>query len=276
MLAEKRRQLISQRLRERGTVTTEELAADFDVSYMTIWRDLTVLENAGLLRRVRGGAVRVDNEPVVEPFFAEKRALHAREKEAIARYAAQTFVTDNDIIILEAGTTVSAMVKYLDQRNLTLITNGLATINEAAPSVPDLTVMCCGGILRDVSYTFVGPQAEQFFRNVCASTLFLGASGLAFPEGITDPSPLEIQVKQAMAASAGRVVLLLDSSKFGVRSLSPILPLEQVAVLVTDNGAPEADLVRLRAQGIDVHVVNVAGEAAHSTASDASAPSQPS
>ncbi|HXF60621.1 MAG TPA: DeoR/GlpR family DNA-binding transcription regulator [Caldilineaceae bacterium] len=253
MLAERRRQLISQRIQEQGSVATDELAADFSVSHMTIWRDLTALENIGSVRRVRGGAVRVEQETAPEPFFSAKRALHSAEKEAIARYAARTFVHDNDIIILEAGTTVSAMVKHLDQRNLTLITNGLATLSEAAPSVPDLTVIGCGGILRDVSYTFVGPQAEQFFRTLRAGVLFLGATGLAFPEGITDPNPLEIQVKQAMAASAERVVLLLDSSKFGVRSLLPILPLERISVVVTDAAAPAADVERLRAQGIEVH-----------------------
>ncbi|RIK50185.1 MAG: DeoR/GlpR transcriptional regulator [Chloroflexi bacterium] len=257
MIAEKRRQLISQRILEQGSVATEELAADFAVSYMTIWRDLTALENTGSLRRVRGGAVRVENEAAPEPFFTEKRVLHSAEKEAIARYAAQTFVSDNDILILEAGTTVSAMVKYLDRRNLTLITNGLATLAEAALSVPDLTVIGCGGILRDVSYTFVGPQAEQFFQTVRAGTLFLSATGLAFPEGITDPSPLEIQVKQRMAASADRVVLLLDSSKFGVHSLSPILPLQRISVLVTDRGAPESYLDQLRDQGIKIHLAEI-------------------
>lgn len=255
MIAEKRRQMILRRILEQGSVATEELAVDFAVSSMTIWRDLTALENAGALRRVHGGAVRLDSGTNPEPFFGEKRSHHAAQKEAIARYAAQTFVADHDIVILEAGTTVSAMVKHLDQRHLTVITNGLATLNEAAPAVPDLNVIGCGGLLRDVSWSFVGPQAEQFFQGVRAGTLFLGATGLAFPEGITDPSPLEIQVKQAMAASAARVVLLLDSSKFGVRSLAPILPLSSIAVLVTDAAAPQADVQRLRAEGIEVHLV---------------------
>jgi DeoR/GlpR family transcriptional regulator of sugar metabolism len=254
VLAEERRQLISQRVQEQGTVATDELATDFAVSHMTIWRDLTALETNGSVKRVRGGAMRVDHSTSAEPFFSEKRRLRATQKEAIARYAAQTFVADDDILILEAGTTVSAMVKHLDQRNLTVITNGLATLNEAAPSVPDLTVMGCGGILREPSYTFVGPQAEQFFRTVRAGILFLGATGLTFPEGITDPNPLEIQVKQVMAASAERIVLLLDSSKFGMRSLSPILPLERISAMVTDDGAPTTELERLEAMGIEIHV----------------------
>lgn len=255
LLTEERRQRIVSLIEARGTISAEDLVAQMGVSNMTIWRDLTVLEEAGKLRRIRGGAVRVENVNALEPLYAAKRVLNRAKKDAIARYAAQNFVRDNDIIILEAGTTVAAMVKFLNQRNLTLITNGLGTVNEAAPSVPDISVMCCGGLLRAGALTFVGPQAAQFFSNIRARTFFLGGSGLAFPQGITDPSPLEIQVKQAMAASAERVVVLIDSSKFGVYSLSTILPLSSIYALVTDSGAPEETVQQLRGMGIEVHVV---------------------
>lgn len=255
LLTEERRQRIAGLIEERGTVIAEDLATGFGVSNMTIWRDLTALEEAGKLRRIRGGAVRVENVQAIEPLYASKRVVNRAKKDAIARYAARHFVHDNDIIILEAGTTVAAMVKFLNQRNLTLITNGLGTINEAVPTVPDITVMCCGGMLREGAMTFVGPQAVQFFQNIRARTFFLGATALAFPQGITDPNPLEIQVKLAMAASAEHVVVLIDSTKFGKRSLSTILPLEAIHALITDSGVPAEDVERLRLLGIDVHVV---------------------
>ena len=175
--------------------------------------------------------------------------------ERIARYAAEHFVDDHDIIILEAGTTVGAMVKHLTQKNLTVITNGLGTINELDLSLPNITAICCGGILRDIGHTFVGPQAEEFFRDLRTRRLFLSATGLAFPEGITDPNVLEIQVKRAMAKSAGQMILLLDSSKFGLRSLSPIIPLEKIDVLVTDSGAPEEYVEELGRREIEVRLV---------------------
>jgi DeoR/GlpR family transcriptional regulator of sugar metabolism len=92
---------------------------------------------------------------------------------------------------------------------------------------PAVSVYCCGGMLRPVAYTFVGPQAEEYFRTVNAATCFLSATGLTLAEGITDVSLLEIQVKRVMAASADRVIFLLDSSKFGVRSLARIVPLRK-------------------------------------------------
>lgn len=252
---EHRRRTIAQWVEEHGSVSTEALAGHFDVSSMTIWRDLGALEQEGKVQQVRGGALRVESELLTEPAYVNKQTLHSLEKEAIARYAAQQFVHDGDIIILEAGTTVAAMVKYLHQRNLTVITNGINTMIEALPALPGLTVIGCGGILRSPAHTFVGPQAVQFFQSMRANNLFLSASGLTFPEGITDPNLLEIQVKQAMATSAERIILLMDSSKFGQRSLATVLPLEQVALLVTDAGTPQAAIAQLQAAGVDVHVV---------------------
>ena len=255
VLPEQRRTLIRQMIRQEGVVNTEELAARFDVSYMTIWRDIALLEEDGKVQRVRGGAIQPEAAAEPEPAYFSKQRVRSREKEAIACYAARHLVHDNEILILDAGTTVAAITKYLTQRNLTIVTNGVQTILETMNRLSSMTVMSCGGILREPAHTFVGPQAERFFDNLSAHTFFLGATGLSFPEGITDPSPLEIQVKRAMAASAARIVLLLDSSKFGVRSLLPVVPLSAVHEVVTDDQVPQDDLNHLRALGIHVHVV---------------------
>ncbi len=255
LLTEHRRSIIATLIGDQGAVSSEDLASRFGVTHMTIYRDLKALEALGKLRAVRGGAIRAEPSPSGEPLYFAKRQVNQTQKESIARHAAQRFVQDGDNLILEAGTTVAAMVKYLRHANLTLVTNGLETINEATGLLPGLTVMSCGGILREVSHTFVGPQAEGFFRGIRARTLFLGATGLT-KQGITDPNPLEIQVKRAMAASVERVVLLLDSSKFGARSLAPLLSLDQLHAVVTDAGAPRADLEMLRAANVEVHVVD--------------------
>lgn len=253
---EQRRRMISQIIREAGAVNTEELAAQFHVSYMTIWRDIAILEEKGSVERVRGGAMIPEAEETPEPAYLLKQSVHSVEKEAIARYAAQHFVRNNDILIFEAGTTVAAMTKHVTQSNLTVVTNGVQTIVEALDRLPALTLISCGGILRETAHTFIGPQAEKFFQDLSAHTLFLSATGLSIPEGITDPNPLEIQVKRAMSSSAARIVLLMDSSKFGVRSLFPIIPLDAVDVLITDDGAPDDFVEQVRAVGLDVRVVS--------------------
>ncbi|MCB0113123.1 MAG: DeoR/GlpR transcriptional regulator [Caldilineaceae bacterium] len=258
VLPEQRRALIRQMIRQEGSVNTEALAERFDVSYMTIWRDITLLEEGGNLQRVRGGAIMPESTAAPEPAYFSKQTVRSREKEAIACYVARHLAHDNEILILDAGTTVAAITKYLTQRNLTVVTNGVQTILEAMQHTSSMTVMSCGGILREPANTFVGPQAERFFDDLSAHTFFLGATGLSFPEGITDPNPLEIQVKRAMATSAARIVLLLDSSKFGVRSLLPVVPLAAVHEVVTDNQVSSADVDRLVEMGIKVHVVDPA------------------
>jgi DeoR/GlpR family transcriptional regulator of sugar metabolism len=254
--AELRRDQIAAFVQEHENASAEELGERFGVSLMTVWRDLTTLEEAGRVRRVRGGAARLEPRQEAEPRYDSKRVLNPTAKERIASYAAERFVKDGDILFMEAGTTVAAMAKHLaGHRHLTVIGNGLGTMNELARLTPAVSVYCCGGLLRPVAYTFVGPQAEEYFHNVNATTCFLSATGITLAEGITDVSLLEIQVKRAMAASAREVIFLMDSSKFGVRSLARIVPLEAVHVLVTDTAAPPDFVAALRAMGIDVHLV---------------------
>lgn len=254
LLVDLRRNKIVEAVEERGTVATEELVNQLGVSLMTIWRDLTMLDEEGRVRKIRGGAMRLPKGRDGEPLFVNKQVLNREQKEAIARYAATTLVEDNDIIFLEAGTTAAAMVKYLCQRNLTVIGNGLETMNELAKRLTNVNVYCCGGMLRDVAQTFVGPQAEEFFQRVNARTCFLGATGFANPEGFTDPHPLEIQVKRAMAQSASRVVMLLDSSKLGIKSLARILPTEEIDIVVTDGAASPTWREQFVALGIDIRI----------------------
>lgn len=232
------------------------LSQKYGVSEMTIRRDLKVLEDSGLIKRTYGGAVRWPTVQVEPPLLARDKRLPlaSGQKARIARYAAQNLVEGGDIIILEGGTTATAMAPYLaDQDDLTVVTNGLTTAEELRRHLPwSATILCPGGILRSDACTFVGPLTERFFHEFHAHRLFLSATGLTLREGVTDPNILEIQVKRAMARSAQEVVLLMDSSKFGVRSLMKVIDWREVHLLVTDEDAPAEMLDSLRAQGVEV------------------------
>lgn len=254
LITEERRQKLHALVLQKGTVSLVELAELLDVSRMTVYRDIKVLEDMGKLRHVRGGAASTQPNSE-EPRFITKREVNSDLKDAIAHYAVKQFVNPGDIIILGAGTTAAAMLTHLQHQHVTLITNGLETINIATSLLNEATIMLCGGILREPARTLVGPQAEAFFAGINAQTMFFSASGLMLPEGISDPNPLEIQVKRAMAACAERCVLLLDSSKFETRSLAQVLPLHSIDVLITDVAAPEDVLRHLRSEGIDVHII---------------------
>jgi len=254
MLISERRKKIVEIVNAEENISNKELSNRLNVSEMTLWRDLKELESQGLIRRVRGGVSKEKISIIREPQFDVKQKIHSQEKLAIARYAAENFVTDGDIIILEGGTTVASMVQFLNYEDLTILTNGFKTIVEALPLLCDLSLMSCGGILRDTSHTLVGPQAEAFFDEFQAHTFFVSGSGLSIENGLTDPNLLEIQVKRAMWHSSEKTVLLMDSSKFGSSSLSTILLLESIDILVTDQGAPQEMLDRLRELGMDLHI----------------------
>ena len=252
---EERRAQTIQLLNDNQGVSIADLSARFAVSEMTVRRDLDAMQAEGRLQRIHGGAVPV-YAVGVEPRYAAKQRVNAAQKERIARHAARQLVRDGDVLLLEGGTTVTAMAPHLAQHSgLTVVTNGLYTTNALRELLPEASVMCTGGILRDISYTFVGPSVETFLEGFHADTLFVSATGLTVAQGFTDPNPMEAQVRRWMARAAGRVVALVDSSKFGEVSLTRVAAASDVDIIVTDSGAPDEMVTELRALGVDVQIV---------------------
>jgi len=257
MIPAQRRRDILKLILDQGSSTITELSQRYSVSEMTIRRDLKTLADEGQIQTAHGGAVpTASNAFQHEQRYAAKARLNVERKRRIARYAAENFVDSNDIIILESGTTVTAMVPHLQEKdNLTVVTNGLYTTNELRSVLSKASVICTGGILRDMSFTFVGPVAEGFFQQFYARKLFLSAIGFTLETGLTDPQMIDTQVKKAMIARSDRIIVLLDSSKFGIKSFTPVISARDIDVLITDSGVPASVVAELRRTGVDVHIV---------------------
>jgi DeoR/GlpR family transcriptional regulator of sugar metabolism len=257
MLKEQRRQYILDQLNKDKVLSISQVSQELDVSYMTIWRDLTDLESHGLLRRVRGGAVAAkqdpDHESIAFPNFDPVQDPNYAKKIAIGRYAAHNLVENGENITIEAGTTASAMAPFLLHKDLTVLTNGLIATLALAKRFPHVTVMCSGGILIETG-AFIGPQAQEFFTQFRVKKAFFGAQGLTLEDGFTDPTPLYSNLKNAMKANAEKIIVLLDSSKLGNRSLIQVLRLEEVDILVTDAFADPSKLEDIQRGGIEVHI----------------------
>ncbi|OCT14719.1 hypothetical protein A8709_11085 [Paenibacillus pectinilyticus] len=258
MLPLQRKQALLHYISEHGAATMKELSDHFGVSEMTIRRDLNMLEKEKHVTRSHGGVVFRDvlgGEE--EPDLAAKQASNQDVKDRLAAYASERFVRDGDVLILENGTTVSRMAELLEGYDqLTLLTNGMETLSRFRPLVSERnTIICCGGILRDVSGTFVGPVAEEFFERYHADTLFLSALGYVVEDGFTDPNLLDTQVKKAMIRSAKKVVMLLDSSKIGRRFFSTVAHLGDIDVFITDQGISAEDKKYIEDSGIEVHII---------------------
>jgi len=254
LLVEERRRRILELLDEQERVTVENLADHFDVSTVTIRGDLDELAERGTLVRSHGGAIR--RLAHVDIRLSVKEKLNHREKVRIAREAVR-LIGEDDTIILDSGTTtaeIAKQLKALNLRALTVITNGLNVAMHLV-GLPHVRVIMIGGLLRQMSYSTVGPQAEQMLSGLNADHLFLGVDGLDREVGLTTPDVLEAQLNTLMIRMSRQVTVVADSSKFAQRSLSVIAGLGDIDRLITDDGADPQLLSALRAQDIDVTIV---------------------
>jgi len=237
MLATVRHQRILSALRDRGTVSVSGLQRDLGVTTMTVWRDLKMLEELGLLRRVHGGARSVESVPGESDYETKDAASH-EAKQRIAGLAAREFVKEGDTIALEGGTTVAALVEHFPRARISILTNSLPVALRVRSLRPELPVEVAGGWLSQISGNTTGPEALRVMQKWKASVCFLGATAFDAEVGPSDPNPFEIEAKRMLAACARRVVLLLDSSKFGARSAAVTIHPRQLDALVSDARPP--------------------------------------
>lgn len=253
---EARRMAILEMARDHTLIRVSELSQRFGVSPVSIRRDLQKLAEYGLLKRVHGGAVSVQQE-ASQP-YSDSLQLHLEEKKRIAR-AAVSLIQPHDRVILDSGTTVLQLAREIAERvgelqQLTVITASWPVFRELA-AVRDIHLIVLGGIYLPDYQTLVGPQTVDSLRNLHVDRLFLGADGLSLRSGVTTANVLEAEVSRAMVRAASEVVVLADSSKIDRVGFTTILALNEVHQLITDSGAPEAFTSALLAQGVRVSVV---------------------
>ncbi len=254
LLGEERRRKILQILEKDGQVTISDLARRFKVSAVTIRADLDGLSENGSVLRSHGGAVK-RNEAQDYPLRL-KAALHRPEKIRIGQAAGQ-LVQPNETIILDSGTTTAEIATYLKEKNLrplTVITNALNISLELADA-PGISVLVVGGLLRPVSYSLVGPQAEAMLGDLHADKFFLAVDGFDLEGGPSTPDVLEAQLNTRMVEAAKETIVVADSSKLGRRSVSRIAAMERIDRLITDRRAPADFVDALRNRGVQVTLV---------------------
>src|SRR5512136_482448 len=253
MLNEERRRAILEILNRDGRVLVKDLASRFTTSHVTIRNDLEVLHSRGMLHRTHGGALPVEMAALLDPSLREKEELHREEKELIGEAAAK-LVREGQSVVLDSGTTTTAAARALrDRRQLTVITNAVNIAAELAGTA--IEVILTGGVLREKSFSLVGPLAEETLRRLSADVLLLGVDGFDVNFGLTTPNLLEAGVNRAMMEISRRTVAICDSSKFGRRSLSLIGPSTVVHQVITDSHISKADLRGLKQVGIEVTLV---------------------
>jgi DeoR/GlpR family transcriptional regulator of sugar metabolism len=245
-----RRQALIDAMQRDGELQVRQLAADLSCSEMTIRRDLDALEREGAVRRVHGGAVRVNlrsNEP---PYAL--RALEAVDaKQRIGR-AVAGLLADGETVILDSGTTAMEVARAVHGRPLTVLSLGLRAQIELADDSA-VRLIATGGDVRPGELSLSGELAEIAFERLRFDTYILGCCGIDGREGVTTHLQADARLQRAAMRSARRTIVIGDQSKLGLVTFSHVCDLTSVDLLVTDAGPGQA--TDLEALGLAVQRV---------------------
>jgi DeoR/GlpR family transcriptional regulator of sugar metabolism len=252
--ARERRQAITEMLEEDGRVSVADLAERFGVTDVSIRRDLVILEDAGQLRRVHGGAV-VAARHRRDGAYASK-ARENRDLKVRIGAAAAALIRQDDVVVFDSGSTVAQVAVHAPASlrrgsAITVVTNSLPVVEEISGwDGPHLIVL--GGLYLPDHQALVGPQTVADLRELSADLVFVGCDGLTEASGLTTPHVLVAEVGATMVSRAARVVAVADATKLGRRGFTPIAPLAAIDVLVTNTEADPGQLQVVRDAGIEV------------------------
>lgn len=252
--ARERRQRIAELVDEDQRVSVADLTERFGVTDASIRRDLTILEGAGRLRRIHGGAIGRAAQ-LANGVYATKLRARREEKVRIAAVAAR-LLRPGQVVLFDSGTTVAQVAAQMppalrSPNAITAVTHSLPVIEEIGRwEAPHL--ICLGGLYLPDYRAFVGPQTIASVRELAADVIFLGCDGLTVEGGLTTPHVLVAEVGAVAASRARRVIVVADSSKLGRQGFTPIVPLSDVHVLITDVGADPELVAEIRAVGVEV------------------------
>lgn len=248
-----RHKLILDKLEDNGFVTVSNLSQEFDVSVVTIRKDLKLLEERNLLYRSHGRAIPADPY-ITEHHVNVKEKLNPKEKHRIAIAAVQT-LAPSDSIIIASGTSVIEFARNIKvDKDLTVFT---ASLNASLilSENPNIDVVQLGGVVRASSSSVIGSISEGILSEFNFTKLFLGVDGIDLDYGLTTTNSNEASLNKAMIKAAQKIIVLADSSKFGRKGFGRICSLEDVDQIITDSGIDEKTKNKLIELGINVTIV---------------------
>lgn len=233
MLSEERKKQILEYVNHRNAVTVQELMQKFSASEATIRRDLTELNKKGLLVKVHGGAVALQNQITTDYNVSEREMVNREEKMNIARYAA-TLIHPNDLVFLDAGTTTGYLVDYLDYgvcREVIFVTN--AIVHATKLSAGGYTVYLTGGRIKSTTEALVGTECYACLQQYQFSLGFFGTNAVSRSTGFTTPDPEEARIKEMAFRHTRMPYILCDSGKFDMVSSVRFAEFGQGKVITT-------------------------------------------
>ena len=252
--AVERQQKILELIQKNGSVKVEEIVDEYEISKMTAYRDLKELEDKGLITKVYGGAVSKTNNGEIH--IDERAQKNRKIKQKLASFVVDNYIKDDQVLFLDGGSTVSEIVQLITQTGITIITNGLRTLNLAAKIDRRIRIIGTGGEVRVKSLTMVGDYSKPVIEIYTANIFLTSGTGLSLENGITDPDYLEANIKKDMKKRTKMVICLIDSSKLGKNAGAKSLSVGEIDVLVTDSKAPKDLIKKIEKKGVKVEIVD--------------------
>jgi DeoR family transcriptional regulator, fructose operon transcriptional repressor len=232
MTGDERRQQLSEFLARRGFADLSVLVSELDVSESTIRRDLSQLEEEGIIRRTHGGAVFVSDRFSALNYSA-RESTEVEQKVSIGR-AAAALVQDGETIMLDGGTTTFQVARHLMTRALQVVTNSLPIANLLG-SAASIELIFVGGYIYPRTGVALGPIARNTLSGLHFSRLFMGAAGIT-EDGLYNANVLLVEAQDQMMHSSDEVIVVADHTKFGRRSLARLCGWDRISRMVSDAG----------------------------------------
>ncbi len=225
-------------IRKMRKVSVHDLTKRLGVTNVTIRKDLSFLEERGILMRTHGGAVLAENS-YRDQYFLKRKETHKEEKKRIAKRAAE-FIFEDDTVYIDSGSTAAFLAREISGINIRVITNSLDVMNILSNS-EEVVLISVGGSFRKDAGSFIGPQAEEILRYFRIDLAFLGTSGISAEGRFSSFNIFESQFKSTVIASSKRKIILSDSSKYGKEAFSVFAQSGEIDMLVTDNSFSAGD-----------------------------------
>ncbi len=255
-LKEERQQRIVETVRQNRQATIAELSRAFEVSDVTIRRDLRDLAAQGVLRRAHGGAVSAVSAPP-EPPVVQRMSQCEASKACIGR-AAAALVADGESVFVGSGSTTAYLARNLvDRKNLTVVTNALTVASELA-TAPGVTVVVTGGMMRASELSLVGHITEQALREVRVDKVIIGMRAISVEAGLTNDYLPEVMTDRTIIEMAPELIVVANHAKLGNVASAYVAPVERITTLVTDAAADPQKLALFRERGIRILVAPAA------------------
>lgn len=249
MKAAERQLRIRQMLENRDFIDSETLCRELDASESSVRRDLDILEQEGVLKRVYGGAVSVQASPNHASDYALESVRLSDEKGRIGKLTAG-LIENGQTVILDGGSTVAAVARELTSKSLHIVTNSLP-IAEGLESLRNIELTLTGGYLDPRSRVMLGPFCEQMLGAIRADTVIMGIGGVT-EAGLSNNNTLVVGSEQKMIEVASRVIIVADHTKFGRGGMIPVAPLIAAHLVVSDTQLAPEYVAMLRKSGIEV------------------------